>query len=605
MSKYNAPLDDMRFILRELVDLDPLMARYPHSELTPDLVDTVLAEAGKFASQVLAPTNPDGDRVGTRWDEGQVLTAPGFSDAYRQFVDAGWHSLSGPTAFGGQGFPRVVSALADEIFRASNLALTGCVALTRGAIEALAVRAPDELKQRYLPHLVQGDWTGTMNLTEPQAGSDLSAIRTRAEPAADGSYRIFGQKIFISWGEHDMSENIVHLVLARTPDAPPGVKGISMFLVPRMLEGDDGTLSVRNDVHCLSIEHKSGQHGSPTTVLAYGDRGVAGRAGTGAIGYLVGELNKGLEVMFIMMNEARFAVGLEGLAVSERAYQTALDYARTRVQGVAAGGAPGVKVPIIQHPDVRRMLMQMKAGVEAMRALTVAVAAALDEMRTAPCAGDRDAAREFLDLMTPIYKGWNTELAQQLTSTGVQIHGGFGFMQECEASQHWRDARILPIYEGTTGIQASDLVGRKIARDGGRAALALAEQIASVSTQLLASESRPLRAIGEALGRAAAAIRACTQFVGDTFGQAPRDVLAVSVPLLRLFGLAAGGWQCGRAALAAHRLRQEAPVNDEFLAAKIQTSLFFAEHFMPEIDSLARQVVAGGASVLALTDAQF
>lgn len=602
MSSYVAPLKDIRFVLHHLIDLESTLALKPQLELTPDLVESVLVEASRFAGSVLAPTDRNGDVHGTTWANGTVRSAQGFKEAYAAFVEAGWHSLSGPASFGGQEFPRAVTALADEMWRSSNLALTGCVALTRGAIEALHSRASDHLKDTYLPHLVQGNWTGAMSLTEPQAGSDLSAIRTKAEPAADGSYRLTGGKIFISWGEHDMAANIVHLVLARTPDAPAGVKGISMFLVPKFLPVDDGTFSLRNDVHCMSIEKKVGQHGSPTAALVYGEHGVPGYGDRGAVGYLVGELNKGLENMFIMMNEARFAVGLEGVAISERAYQTAVEYAKQRVQGPAVGGEPGVKVPIIAHPDVKRMLMRMKAGVEAMRGLSVVIAAALDSTKHAFATQERDAARRFLDLMTPIYKGWNTELAQEITSLGVQIHGGLGFMEECAASQHWRDARILPIYEGTTGIQASDLVGRKIARDQGLSALALASQVEATARALTSAISPALQALGDALMRSAAAMRGCIEFVVERFGSAPRDVLAVSVPLLRLFGIAVGGWQFGRAALAAQELLGKPDQDRAFLASKIQTALFYAQHFMPEIDALLSVVRNGSDSALSLDE---
>ena len=450
MPVYLAPLEDMRFALRDLVELDTLLVDHP-AGLTPDVVDSVLEEAAKFASGVLAPTDRLGDREGARWNPDGVVTPTGHLDAYARFVDAGWHALPCAPEYGGQGFPRVVSALVDEMWRSSNLALTGCVALTRGAIEALVLRASDDIRRLYLPPLVAGIWTGTMNLTEPQAGSDLSAVRTRAVPQGDGTYRIFGQKIFISWGEHDMSENIVHLVLARTPDAPPGVKGISMFLVPKFLPGADSTVGERNSVRCISIEDKVGQHGGPTATMVYGADEPGPDRAPGAVGYLVGELHQGLETMFIMMNEARFNVGLEGLAVSERAYQTARAYARERTQGSEAGASSHEKVAIIRHPDVRRMLMHMRSCTEAMRAVAVVLAAQLDEQQEHGHGGQHaSAARAMVDLLTPIMKGWNTETAVRLTSLGVQIHGGMGFMNECDAAQHWKDSRILPIYERST-----------------------------------------------------------------------------------------------------------------------------------------------------------
>ncbi len=604
MAHYLPPLQDMRFALRELVDLEAALARRPGADLTPDLVDSVLEEAGRFAAGVFAPTDRAGDANGARWEDGAVRTSPGFREAYRAFVDAGWHSLSCRPESGGQGFPRVVSVLVDEMWRSANMALTGCLALTRGAIEAIERRASDELRRRYLPPLVRGDWTGAMNLTEPQAGSDLSAIRSRAVPAADGSYRVFGQKIFISWGEHDLGGNIVHLVLARTPGAPAGVKGISMFLVPKFLVREDGSLGARNDVQCVAIERKAGQHGSPSAVLVYGERGVDGFDGAGAVGYLVGDLHRGLEIMFIMMNEARLAVGVEGLAISERAYQTALDYAKERVQGAEAGADPARKVSIIRHPDVRRMLMRMKASIEAMRALALVIAAELDAARDDADAARRAEANGFLDLMTPVFKAWNTETAARLTALGVQIHGGLGYMEECAASQHWKDARIMTIYEGTTAIQANDLVGRKIFRDGGRSARLLTGRFVQVAEALDQAGGAAARAIAAALRRAAHACERCVDFVLAHHGDEPRRVLAVAVPLLELMGIAAGGWQMGRIALAAHRRQGQAGADAGYCAARIATARFYAEHIMADIDALLPQVLQGSESVLALEDAQ-
>ena len=498
----------------------------------------------------------------------------------------------------------MVSALVDEMWRSSSLALTGCVALTRSAIKTLGLRASDEIRQLYLPPLVEGRWTGTMNLTEPQAGSDLSRVRTRAVPQADGLYSIFGQKIFISWGEHDMSENIVHLVLARTPDAPPGVKGISLFLVPKFLVRADGTLGNRNSVKCISIEDKVGQHGGPTTTMAYGTDEPGSERSTGAVGYLIGELNQGLETMFIMMNEARFGVGLEGLAVSERAYQTARAYARERVQGSEAGTSSHEKVAIIRHPDVRRMLMHMRSCTEAMRAIAVVLAAQLDELQRHRHSSQRvSAAQAMVELLTPIMKGWNTEAAVRLTSLGVQIHGGLGFMSECGAAQHWKDSRILPIYEGTTGIQAIDLVGRKVARDEGRTARALLGQMTATAEKLTSADSEDLRVIGNALGGAIQEAARCVEFIVSQYGRNIRRVFAGAVPFLELMGLTTGGWQMGRAALAAQR--QLGRGDDRFFSAKIITARFFADHEMSGIPGLARQVISGSASVLALPDDSF
>ncbi len=602
MAAYIPPLEDMRFALGELIHLESILALRPELDLSADVVHTVLDEAGKFAAGVFAPADRDGDLHGCRWVDGDVFTPPGYREAYDQFVESGWHSLSCRPEFGGQGFPRTVSALVDEMWRSANLALTGCGVLTRGAIEALELRASDALKAQFLPAMISGKWTGSMNLTEPQAGSDLSAIRSSAQPAADGTYRVHGQKIFISWGQHDLGDNIVHLVLARTPDAPPGVKGISMFLVPQKLVNQDGTIGVHNDVHCVSIERKAGQHGSPSTMLVYGENGVQGYGESGAVGFLVGDLNRGLEVMFIMMNEARFAVGLEGLAVSDRAYQAASSYAKERVQGTEQGGSPGVKVPIIRHPDVRRMLMRMKSATEGMRALAVVIAAAIDQSHGALDAGSREQARAFVDFMTPIFKAWNTETAVELTGLGVQIHGGLGFMEECAASQYWKDSRIMTIYEGTTAIQANDLVGRKIARDGGAAARGVIASIQKSANDLRAAEG--LASIANALEGAAQACERCVKFVLAGYEHSPAEVLAVAVPILEIFGITSIGWQLGRSALAATQGLEGGRNDPDFLQAKIATSRFFAEHWMPAIAGLLPELSHGGGSVLALTDEQ-
>jgi alkylation response protein AidB-like acyl-CoA dehydrogenase len=457
---YHAPLADMQFVLRELATQDPGTPLPGFEDFTPDLVSAVLGEAAKFAQGVLSPLNTVGDRVGARWHEGSVQTAPGWPAAYTQFVDNGWNTLSCSPAHGGQGLPRVVSSLVEEMWNGANVAFALCPMLTRGAIEALELRGSEAQKAKYLPKMVSGEWTGSMNLTEPQAGSDLAAVRARAVPEADGSHRVHGQKIFITYGEHDLTDNIVHLVLARTPNAPEGVKGISLFVVPKFLVNTDGSLGARNDVHCVSIEHKLGIHGSPTAVLAFGDN-------EGAIGWLVGKENRGLETMFIMMNAARYSVGLEGVGLCERATQRAVAYARSRVQGTELGSPSRDKVAIIRHPDVRRMLLQMKSRTEALRAVACVVGAAMDQAAARPDAAERERQQAFVDLMIPVVKGWSTESAVLVTSLGVQVHGGMGFIEETGAAQHLRDARITPIYEGTTGIQAADLVGRKVARDQG------------------------------------------------------------------------------------------------------------------------------------------
>ncbi len=512
---YAAPLRDIRFVLHEMIGLPsprpspargegeesplPLRARAAkqtevgggESDLTPELVDAILDEAARFAADMLAPLNQPGDKQGARWQDGAVTAPDGFRDAYRQFTDGGWGALACDPAHGGQGLPMLVATAVEEMWDAANMAFSLCPLLTRGAIEALSLCGTSEQKALYLPKMVAGTWTGTMNLTEPQAGSDLSAVRTRATPEGD-HYRIKGQKIYITWGEHDLAENIVHLVLARLQDAPEGVKGISLFVVPKFLVGDDGSLGARNDVRCVSIEHKLGIHASPTAVLAFGDN-------EGVIGYLVGEANRGLEYMFVMMNLARFGVGLEGVALSERALQAAVSYATDRVQGTEIGVRGGQRVPIIRHPDVRRMLMSMKAQTEAMRALAYVIAAKMDEARR----GEDASAQAIVDLLIPVLKGWCTENAVEIASTGVQVHGGMGFVEETGAAQHLRDARITPIYEGTTGIQANDLIGRKIARDGGRAAGTAIAAMRAVAEALHGEELATLRAqLTEAVGRA-------------------------------------------------------------------------------------------------------
>src|SRR5262245_4863432 len=464
MSQYQPPLADMRFVLNELAGLDEIAALPGFGDATADTVEAILEEAGKFATGVLDPLNAAGDRAGARWrEDGSVSTPPGFKDAYRQFCELGWNGLAKNPDFGGQGMPQLVAAAVDEMWNASNMAFELCPMLTAGAIEAIEQNASDELKRVYLPKMIAGEWTGTMNLTEPQAGSDLAAVRTKAVPQGDGTYKLYGSKIFITYGEHDYTDNIVHLVLARTPDAPPGTKGISLFVVPKFIVRADGSLGERNDVRCVSLEHKLGIHASPTAVLAFGDKG-------GAVGHLVGLENRGLEYMFVMMNLARFGVGMQGVGLADRAYQHAVNYARDRVQGRAAGAArDAAATGIIGHPDVRRMLMTMRACTEAGRALGYVTAAALDRAHRHPDPDVRKRELAFAELMIPIVKGWSTEMAQEVASLGIQVHGGMGFIEESGAAQYLRDARITTIYEGTTGIQANDLIGRKLARDGGQA----------------------------------------------------------------------------------------------------------------------------------------
>jgi alkylation response protein AidB-like acyl-CoA dehydrogenase len=578
MSSYQAPLKDMRFVLNRLAGLAEVAKLPGYEEATPETVDAILEEASKFALEVLDPINYSGDREGCIFDGGEVRTPKGFRDAYRKFCEGGWNALPFEHDWGGQGLPKLVSTPVQEMWKSSNLSFSLCPLLTQGAIEALLLSGAQPLKQAYLPRMVEGKWTGTMNLTEPQAGSDLSLVKTKAERAGD-HYLISGQKIFITYGEHDLAENIVHLVLARTPDAPAGVKGISLFVVPKFVPGPDGAPGKRNSAKCASIEHKLGIHASPTAVMVY-DK---------ALGYLVGEENRGLEYMFVMMNAARFAVGLEGVAIAERAFQRALAFARERVQGrdiVGGGGA----VPIIRHPDVRRMLMLMKSQAEAMRALAYVVAAAMD---FAHKTGDKKH-QAFADLMIPVVKGWSTESGIEIASLGVQVHGGMGFVEETGAAQYLRDARITTIYEGTTGIQAMDLVGRKIAREGGATARAWIGELKTLDAELAAHPE-----IRGALAEGVKALEDCVGFI--VAAKDPRVQFAGAVPFLKLMGIVAGGWQMARAALAAAR----GTGDDSFDKAKIATARFYADHILAQAPALRNTVVNGAAGVMALSEDQF
>ena len=598
MSTYTAPIRDMQFVMRELAGLDEV-ARLPGcEEISEDLVDAILDEAGKFANGVLAPLNRTGDQQGARWEGGEVYTAEGWKGAYKQFADAGWTALACDPEYGGQGLPKLVSTAVMEMWKASNMAFSLCPMLTNGAIEALMLRGTDEQKALYLTRMVSGEWTGTMNLTEPQAGSDLAAVRARAEPQSDGSYKIFGQKIFITYGDHDMTENIVHLVLARLPDAPEGVKGISLFVVPKFLTDATGKIGERNDVHCVSIEHKLGIHASPTCVLAFGDHG-------GAIGHLIGEPNRGLEYMFIMMNEARFAVGMEGLALSERAYQHALAYAKDRIQGTELGVRGGPKVSIIHHPDVRRMLMSMKSQTEAMRALAYVVGAATDAAHRHPDESVRERNRAFVDLMIPVVKGWCTENSIEIASTGVQVHGGMGFIEETGAAQHLRDARITTIYEGTTAIQANDLIGRKLAREGGATAKTVIAEMRTVVAQLEDAGDEAFMAMRTSLQDGVDALAGAVDYIAETYGADIKAASVGAVPFLKLFGIVAGGWQMARAALAAKRMLDAGEGAPAFLAAKIVTARFYADHVLSQASGLRYTVVNGAKGALELTEEQF
>jgi acyl-CoA dehydrogenase len=584
----------MQFVLDELAGLAQVATLPGFEDATPDTVAAVLEQASRFATEVLDPLNAAGDREGSKLrPDGSVETPAGFKEAYRQYADNGWNGLTKPAEYGGQHLPQLVATPVEEMWHAANMAFDLCPLLTQGAIDAIELCGTAEQKAAFLPAMVSGKWTGTMNLTEPQAGSDLAAVRTRAVPQDDGSYKLYGQKIFITFGEHDFTENIVHLVLARTPTAPEGVKGISLFLVPKFLVNADGTLGARNDVRCVSLEHKLGIHASPTAVLAYGDAG-------GAIGYLIGEENRGLEYMFIMMNQARFSVGMEGVGLSERAYQRAVAFSRERFQGRAPGAERAMKAgPIIDHPDVRRMLMTMRAYTEAMRAVGYVTAAALDNARHAPDPAVQSRHQAFADLMIPIVKGWCTETAQEVTYLGVQVHGGMGYIEETGAAQHYRDARIITIYEGTTGIQANDLIGRKTARDGGATARLVAAQIDKVAAHLASQADSSLNAIGLRLAAATASLQNAIDWIVQTYATNPRTAHAGAVPYLKLWGLCAGGWQMARAAKVAAEGLQSGG-DTAFLRAKMATARFYAECLLPQADALSQSVVNGSATALAI-----
>jgi alkylation response protein AidB-like acyl-CoA dehydrogenase len=542
---------------------------------------------------VVAPLNVEGDRNPATWHAGQVSTTPGFKEAFRQFAEGGWQGLQHPVEFGGQGLPKIIGAACIEMLNSANMSFALCPLLTDGAIEALLTAGTPEQQALYLPKMISGTWTGTMNLTEPQAGSDLALVRSRAEPQGDGSYKIFGTKIFITFGEHDMASNIVHLVLARVSGAPEGVKGISLFIVPKFVPTADGAPGARNDVHCVSIEHKLGIKASPTAVLQFGDKG-------GATGYLVGQENHGLEYMFIMMNAARFAVGIQGIAVAERAYQKAAAFARERIQSRPVDGSLPGSGPIIHHPDVRRMLMTMRAYTEGCRAMALVAAAAFDAAHHHPDADVRKENQLFYEFMVPLVKGYSTEMSIEVASLGVQVHGGMGFIEETGAAQYLRDARILTIYEGTTAIQANDLVGRKTARDGGRTALAIAARIAATEAELAKRRSTESAAMGQRLGAARKAFEDVVRFVADHTRADPNAVFAGSVPYLMLAGNVVAGWQLARALMVAEDQLRDGVGDAAFLRAKIATAHFYALHLLSKAPGARDAIVEGGESVTAM-----
>jgi alkylation response protein AidB-like acyl-CoA dehydrogenase len=589
---YQAPVKDMLFDMQELAGLAQVAQLPGFEEAGIETAQAVLDECAKFNEGVVAPLNFEGDRNPSYWKDGQVFTTPGFKDAFRQFSEGGWQGLQHPGDFGGQGLPKTIGAACVEMLNSANLSFALCPLLTDGAIEALLTAGTPEQQQTYIPKMISGEWTGTMNLTEPQAGSDLALVRTRAEPQGDGSYRIFGTKIFITYGEHDMAGNIVHLVLARVTGAPEGVKGISLFIVPKFMVKADGSLGERNDVQCVSIEHKLGIKASPTAVLQFGDKG-------GAVGYLVGQENRGLEYMFIMMNAARYAVGVQGIAVAERAYQKAVQYAKDRVQSRPVDGSLPGSAPIIHHPDVKRMLMTMRALTEGCRAMAITAAAAYDAAHAHPDAEVRKQNQAFYEFMVPLVKGYSTEMSLEVTSLGVQVHGGMGFIEETGAAQYYRDAKILTIYEGTTAIQANDLVGRKTARDGGATARAIARQIAATEAQLAERGSEAARAAHKRLKAAREAFEQVVDFVAGQAKADPNAAFAGSVPYLLLAGNLMAGWQMARALLVAED-KLAAGEDRAFMQAKVTTARFYAEHILSRVPGQRDAIVDGAQSVTAL-----
>ena len=593
--RYTAPLKDMLFNIQYLARIDQIAALPGFEDAGLDTARAVLEEAAKFNESVLAPLNWVGDQNPSSWKDGVVTATPGFKAAFKQFAEGGWQGLQHPADYGGQGLPKSIGAACMEMCNSANLSFALCPLLSDGAIEALLTAGSESLNARYLQKLVSGEWTGTMNLTEPQAGSDLATVRTRAEPQrgpagqGDGSYKVFGTKIYITWGEHDMAENIVHLVLARVDGAPEGVKGISLFVVPKFMVNANGSLGARNDVHCVSIEHKLGIKASPTAVLQYGDHG-------GAVGFLVGEENRGLEYMFIMMNAARYAVGVQGIAVAERAYQTAVQFAKDRVQSRPVDGSVKASVAIIHHPDVQRMLMTMRGHIQGCRAMAAVAAAAYDTAHHHTDAGTRQQNQAIYEFMVPLIKGYSTEMSLDVASLGVQVHGGMGFIEETGAAQYLRDAKILSIYEGTTAIQANDLVGRKTLRDAGTTAKAIARQIVVTETELTKSGSDDAVAVAKRLKTARTAFLDVVAYVINHAKNQPNAVFAGSVPYLMLAGKLVAGWQLARSLLVAEVLLAKGE-DAAFMQAKITTARFYADHVLVAAQSLRDSIVEGSGSV--------
>jgi acyl-CoA dehydrogenase len=587
---YRAPVADMMFALNTAIDLPELIDNGTYEGLDAETIAAILEEAGRFGSEVLDPINWSGDQAGSKLVDGKVVTPDGWAEAYKQFAAGGWASLPGPEAYEGQGLPEIVSMAASEIWNATNLSFGLCPLLTQGAVDALKIGGSEELKAKYLPKMISGEWTGTMNLTEPHAGSDLSVLRSRAERADDGTYRIFGTKIYITYGDHDLTENIIHFVLARLPDAPAGTRGISLFLVPKVLVNDDGTLGERNDVVCAGLEHKLGIHASPTCTMKYGENG-------GAVGYLVGEENRGLATMFIMMNAARLAVGVQGVAVADRATQRAIAYANERRQGksVLAGTlAPGEMSPIVEHADIRRTILTMQAMTQAARTICLMTAREMDVSHRGPTDEARAAAAARAALLTPVAKAFATDVGCEVASLGVQVHGGMGFVEETGAAQYYRDARILPIYEGTNGIQAIDLVQRKLPLGNGQVVGGFIDDLDRIADDVAASNRPEFGRMGRRLKDAVAALRSATDWMHGQLQSKPEAALAGATPYLRVFGLTAGGAYLAKGALAAARDGSIANGNGH----RVSLARAFAETQLPLVPGLAETVTDGADSIL-------
>ncbi|MBL4739981.1 MAG: acyl-CoA dehydrogenase [Sneathiella sp.] len=594
MGEYNAPLKDMRFVLNNIIDLEGLsgIEKFAHAE--SDVVDAVLEEASKFAGNILSPLNKSGDLAGSSVSDGVVTSPDGWKEAYAQFVAGGWNGISCPEEFDGGAMPQAVSLATVEMWNSSNLAFALCPLLTQGAIESLISHGTKEQQGKYLKKLVTGEWTATMNLTESSAGSDVGALRTKAEPGEDGSWLISGQKIFITYGEHELAENIIHLVLARTPGSPDGTRGISLFIVPKFLVNDDGTLGQRNDLQCVSLEEKIGIHASPTAVMSYGDNGEC-------VGYLLGEENKGMACMFTMMNNARLGVGTQGLAVAERAYQQAVEYAIDRKQGRAPGTPKGESASIVKHADVRRNLMTMKSQIEAMRCLIYLNGEYLDKGHNHPDPEIRKTSLGLAELLTPLSKAWSTDLGVELSSIAVQIHGGMGFIEETGVGQYYRDSRILPIYEGTNGIQALDLVGRKLGLNGGEPVKTLLADMDDLAREI-SGEDEALNVISRQLGVAVTALKEATDWMYTNAPNDPNAAPAGATPYLRMFATTVGGYLMAKSAVKAKALLAAGDTDTKFLNGKIVTAQFFATQILPQVAALLGPVTEGPELLFAIEE---